>query len=34
MLDFLHFIENVGAITIENGQLEVHEDKVIQKSLE
>lgn len=34
MLDFLHFIENVGAITIENGQLEVHEDRVIQKSLE
>ncbi len=34
ILDFIHFVENVGTISIEDNTLQVHEDKVIQKSLE
>ena len=34
ILDFIHYLENVGSINIEDGQIVIHNDNVIKKSLE
>lgn len=34
ILDFLHYLENVGSINIENGEIQIYTDNVITKPLE
>lgn len=34
ILDFIHYLENVGSVNIENGEISVYTDNVIKKPLE